>query len=40
LPDAEPYLRLIKVTDMVCGMTDGFAVSMFKKIRGISLPHA
>ena len=39
-PDMDPYLRLIKVTDFVCGMTDGFAVSTFKKIRGISLPHA
>lgn len=39
-PDSDPYVRLIKVTDFVCGMTDGFAVSMFKKIRGISLPHA
>ena len=39
-PDPDPYLRLIKVTDFVCGMTDGFAVSTFKKIRGISLPHS
>jgi dGTPase len=40
IPDPDPYYRLIKVTDFVCGMTDGFAVSTFKKIRGISLPHA
>lgn len=39
-PNPDPYLRLIKVTDFVCGMTDGFAVSTFKKIRGISLPHS
>jgi dGTPase len=39
-PDGDPYVRLIRVTDFVCGMTDGYAVSMFKKLRGISLPHS
>lgn len=34
----ELYLRLLRVIDFVSGMTDSFAVSLFRKIRGISLP--
>ena len=32
------YLRLMRVIDFVSGMTDSFAVSLFRKLRGISLP--
>lgn len=32
------YSRLLSVTDFVSGMTDSFAVSLFRKIKGISLP--
>lgn len=32
------YLRLLKIIDFVSGMTDSFAVSLFRKIKGISLP--
>lgn len=32
------YYRLICLLDFISGMTDSFAVSLFKKIRGISLP--
>ncbi len=39
-PDTDPYIRLLKITDYVCGMTDSYAVSTFKKLRGISLPHS
>jgi dGTPase len=35
-PDA--YLRLLKMLDFVSGMTDRYAVSLYKKVRGISLP--
>lgn len=38
--DDDLYTRIIKITDFVSGMTDSFAVSTFKKIKGISLPHA
>ena len=38
LPDADPYLRLLKILDFVSGMTDSYAVSLYKKVRGISLP--
>lgn len=32
------YERILKVTDFVSGMTDSFAVSVYKKLTGISLP--
>jgi dGTPase len=37
-PDADPYERLLKMLDFVSGMTDRYAVSLYKKVRGISLP--
>ncbi|MCA9379338.1 deoxyguanosinetriphosphate triphosphohydrolase, partial [Candidatus Dojkabacteria bacterium] len=37
-PDKNPYIRTIKITDFVSGMTDSFAVSLYKKLMGISLP--
>ena len=33
------YLRLLKVTDFISGMTDSYAVSLYRKIKGISLPN-
>ncbi len=32
------YSRLLKITDFVSGMTDSYAVSIFRKVKGISLP--
>ena len=37
-PDPDPYHRLLKMLDFVSGMTDSYAVSLYKKVRGISLP--
>ncbi len=37
-PAADAYARLLGVTDFVAGMTDSYAVSLYKKITGISLP--
>ncbi len=37
-PDDNLYMRLLKITDFVSGMTDSYAVSLFRKIKGISLP--
>jgi dGTPase len=37
-PDADPYIRLLKILDFVSGMTDRYAVTLYKKVRGISLP--
>jgi dGTPase len=36
--DVHPYQRLLRVTDFVSGMTDSYAVSLYKKVTGISLP--
>jgi dGTPase len=36
--DSKPYDRLLGILDYIAGMTDSYAVSLFKKIRGISLP--
>jgi dGTPase len=37
-PDTDPYLRLLKVADFVAGMTDSYAVDMYRKLKGIDLP--
>ena len=37
-PDEGPYQRLLKMLDFVSGMTDRYAVTLYKKVRGISLP--
>ncbi len=37
-PSSDPYLRLLLLTDFVSGMTDSYAVSLYKKVTGISLP--
>ena len=34
----KPYPRLLSLTDFIAGMTDSYAVSLYKKITGISLP--
>jgi dGTPase len=36
----EAYRQLQVVTDFFCGMTDSFAVSLYQKVRGISLPSS
>ncbi len=36
-PDADDYLRLLRLVDFVAGMTDTYAVSLYKRLRGISL---
>ena len=35
---APAYERLLQVTDYLSGMTDSFAVALFRKLRGINLP--
>lgn len=35
----DTYRKILKVTDYVSSMTDSYAVSLFKKIKGISLPR-
>ena len=38
LPVQDAYTRLLRLTDFVSGMTDSYAVSLYKKLTGISLP--
>ena len=38
VPLDDPYQRLLLLTDFVSGMTDSYAVSLYKKVTGISLP--
>lgn len=38
VPAPDAYTRLLRMTDYVSGMTDSQAVSLYKKLRGISLP--
>jgi dGTPase len=37
-PSQDFYARLLGLTDFVAGMTDSYAVSLYKKLTGISLP--
>jgi dGTPase len=37
-PADDDYTRLLRLTDFVSGMTDSYAVSLYKKVTGISLP--
>ena len=37
-PSPNSYTRLLRLTDFVSGMTDSFAVALYKKLTGISLP--
>jgi dGTPase len=37
-PDGCGAKRLMRILDFVSGMTDSYAVSLYKKVRGISLP--
>ena len=32
------YLRLLQVSDMIAGMTDSYAVSAYRRLKGIELP--
>ena len=36
-PDSDKYTRIIKITDFVSGMTDSYAVTLYKKLTGISI---
>ena len=38
VPSPDAYTRLLLLTDFVSGMTDSYAVSLYKKVTGISLP--
>lgn len=37
-PDPDPYIRLLQISDFVAGMTDSYAVDMYRKLKGVVLP--
>ncbi len=37
-PDPDLYVRLLGVVDFVAGMTDSFALTRYRRIKGVSLP--
>jgi dGTPase len=37
IPEDDLYLRLLRITDYVSGMTDTYAISLFRRVKGISL---
>lgn len=37
--DENFYKNILQITDYIAGMTDSYAVALFKKIKGISLPR-
>lgn len=37
---ATPYEKMLAATDFVSGMTDTFAVTLFRRLRGIELPNS
>ncbi len=37
MPEENAYLRLLKLTDFIAGMTDSYALSLYKKLTGMSL---
>lgn len=37
-PDADPYVRLLQIADFVSGMTDSYAVDLYRKLKGFDLP--
>ena len=37
-PDPDPYVRLLQIADFVSGMTDSYAVDLYRKLKGFDLP--
>ena len=38
LPNPDPYIRLLQIADFVSGMTDSYAVDLYRKLKGFDLP--
>jgi len=39
IPNGSQYEKLMRINDYVSGMTDNFAIAMYRKLKGISLPR-
>lgn len=38
MPSSSLYTRLLRLTDFISGMTDSYAIALYKRVTGISLP--
>lgn len=38
-PDNDLYLRILKICEFISGMTDTYAVSLYRKMKGIDIPR-
>lgn len=38
-PDEDAYIRIMKICEFVAGMTDSYAISIYRKMKGIELPN-
>jgi len=38
MPHPDPYSRFLRVADFIAGMTDSYAVDLYRKLKGIDLP--
>ncbi|MCL2022466.1 MAG: deoxyguanosinetriphosphate triphosphohydrolase [Betaproteobacteria bacterium] len=38
IPDPDPYRRFLRIADFIAGMTDSYAVGLYRKLKGIDLP--
>lgn len=36
---ATPYRRMLAILDYISGMTDNYAMELYRRIKGISLPY-
>ena len=39
IPSKDPYIRLLRTTDYVTGMTDSYALNLYRRLKGISLSN-
>jgi dGTPase len=38
-PENDIYLRLLQICEFIAGMTDSYAISLYKKLTGIEISH-
>lgn len=38
-PEEDLYLRILQICEFVAGMTDTYAINLYKRLKGIELPH-
>jgi dGTPase len=38
-PDEDLYVRILQICEFIAGMTDTYAITLYKRLKGIELPH-